>query len=103
MKKLAVFAAVLTLIGCASTSETKMGGGATDFPGLVKEATASIKKAKSVGGEWRDSNDFLKKAEEAAKAGDMKKAMSLAIKAKDEGKLGYEQALSQKNAGPWLF
>jgi len=103
MKKLAVLAAVLMLFGCASTSETKMGGGAADFPTMVKEAKSSIKKAKSVGGEWRDSKKFLKKAEKAAKSGDAKKAMSLANKAKDQGKMGYEQAISQKNAGPWLF
>jgi len=103
MKKLAVLAAILMLFGCASTSETKMGGGATDFPGMVSEAKASIKKAKSAGGEWRDSSKFLKKAEKAAKAGDLKKAMELAKKATDEGKMGYDQAVAQKKAGPWLF
>ena len=103
MKKLAVLAAVLMLFGCASTSETKMGGGAADFPSMVKEAKASIKKAKSAGGEWRDSNKFLKKAEKAAKGGDMDKAMKLVKKATEQGKLGYDQAVAQKNAGPWLF
>jgi hypothetical protein len=45
----------------------------------------------------------LKKAEKAMKAGDMKKALKLANKAKDQGKMGYDQALAEKNAGPWLF
>jgi len=103
MKKLAVLAAVLMLFGCASTSETKMGGGAADFPSLVKEAKASIKQAKSSGGEWRDTSKILKKAEKAAKAGDMKKAMKLAKKASEQAKLGHKQAIAQKNAGPWLF
>ena len=103
MKKLAVLAAVLMLFGCASTSETKMGGSDADFPTMVKEAKASIKKAKSVGGEWRDSGKFLKKAKKAAKSGDMKKAMKLAKKAQGQGKMGYDQAVDEKKAGPWLF
>ena len=96
-------AAVLMLFGCATTSKSGMGGGAADFPTLAKEAGASIKKANSIGGEWRDSKKFVKKAEKAVKAGDMKKALELANKAKDQGKMGYDQAMSQKDAGPWLF
>ncbi|MDH5256898.1 MAG: SoxXA-binding protein [Gammaproteobacteria bacterium] len=101
MKKLAVIATALMLFGCATT-EPKMEQTA-DYPTLVKQAEASIKKAKSVGSEWRDSEKFLKNAEKAAKAGDMDKAMKLAKKAKAEGELGYKQGESQKNAGPWLF
>jgi len=103
MKKLATLAAVLTLVGCAGTSEKMMMSEATDYPSLIKQAQASIKKAASVGGEWRDSKKILKSAEKAAKAGDKDKAMMLAKKAVEQGKLGYEQALAQKNAGPWLF
>jgi len=102
MKKLAVFAAALLLFGCATTSENKMEMTA-DYPTLVKQAKASIAKAKSVGSEWRDSKKFLKKAAKAAKAGDMEKAKKLALKAKTEGELGYAQGVGQKNAAPWLF
>ena len=102
MKKLATFAAILFLAGCASTSATKMVGDG-DFDSMVKEAKASIKKAASVDGEWRDSGKFLKQAEAAAKKGDMKNAIKLVKKASDQGKIGYEQAMAQKDAGPWLF
>jgi len=102
MKKLATFAAILLLVGCASTSGTKMPG-AGDYDSLVKEATASIKKAGSVGGEWRDSKKYLKKAAKAAKAGDLEKAAKLAMTAKEQGDLGYEQAKAQESAKPWLF
>jgi len=101
MKKLAVIAAALMLFGCATT-ETKMEQ-PVDYPTMVKEAKAAIQKAKSVGGEWRDSKKFLKKAAKAAKAGKMEKALKLAKKAKFEGEMGYKQAESEKNAGPWLF
>lgn len=107
MKKLAIHAtlaaAIIMLSGCATTSDTGMGGGDADYPTLVKEAEASIKGAKSAGGEWRDSKKFLKKAAKAMKAGDMKKAIKLAKKAKAEGEMGKTQAMSQKDAGPWLF
>ena len=102
MKKLATFAAVLLLTGCAMTSETPMQED-VDFPTLVKQANESIKKAKSVDGEWRDSKSILKDAEKAAKSGEMDKAMKLAKTAKMQGEMGYSQAISEKNAGPWLF
>ena len=101
MKKLAVIFAALLMFGCASTG-SKMEE-TVDYPTLVSQAKASIKKAKSVGSEWRDSAKFLKKAAKAEKAGDMKKAMKLAKKAKSEGDMAYEQGKNEKNAGPWLF
>lgn len=102
MKKLAVIAAALLMFGCAM-NETKMEAKSVDYPTLAKQADAAIKKAKSVGGEWRDSRKYLKKAAKAAKAGKMEKAKKLAEKAKFEGEMGYKQAISQKDAGPWLF
>lgn len=98
MKKVAVLAAILAVSGCAG-----MGAQSNDPEALIKEAEASIAKAKSAGGEWRDSGKFLKQAKEALAAGDSAKASKLATKAKMQGELGLEQAKSQKNAGPWLF
>lgn len=109
MKKLAVIFAALSMVsmvGCASISSLSFGSKtevAVDYPTLVEQANASIKKAKSVDSEWRDSKKLLKKAEKAAKAGKMEKAMKLAREAKAQGDLGYEQGVAQKNAGPWLF
>ena len=106
MKKLSMlFAAVLAtglVTGCATTGGSS-GGGSGDYATIVSEAKAEIKKAKSVGGEWRDSGKFLKEAEKAEKAGDMDKAMKLAKKALFQGKMGQTQASAEKNAGPWLF
>ncbi len=64
------------------------------------EAKMWQKKAASVGGEWRDIGKFLKRAEEAAKKGDFETAVKLAEKARFQGKMGYKQALEQKDAGP---
>ena len=107
MKKLAVIAIALLLFGCASNGmkmeHHKNDMAKVDYPTLAKQAKESISRAKSVGGEWRDSAKILKKAAKAAKAGNMKKAKTLASKAKFQGDTGYEQAMEQKNAGPWLF
>ncbi len=61
----------------------------------ITKAKAAQKKAASVNGEWRDTGKFIKNAEKAAKAGDFDKAVRLANKAANEGRLGYEQAVSQ--------
>ncbi len=62
----------------------------------IKTADAARKKAASVGGEWRDTGKFIKKAKAAAKKGDFAKALKLAKKAEAEGHMGYEQAVAQK-------
>ena len=48
-------------------------------------------------GEWRDIGKFLKKSAALAKKGDYEAAFKLARKAYIQGKLGYEQAMSQRN------
>ena len=67
-----------------------------EFTQLLSEARAAQKKANSVGGEWRDVGKFLKQAEAAAASGDLEKAKKLALKAKNQCELGYEQAVAQK-------
>jgi cell division protein FtsL len=62
----------------------------------IDEAEKSLKKASSVDGEWRDSGKILKAAGDALKSGDYAKAIKLANKANRQGKLGYEQAVAQK-------
>ena len=103
MKKIALLAAVmLTITGCAGLS-------APPYPdedsaaAAIGAANDARKKAASVGGEWRDTGKFIKQAKAAAADGDYEKAIKLANKAKTEGELGYAQAISQKDAGPWSF
>ena len=112
MRKLAiVMAAILAVVisGCESTggSDSMASSGGNDqaaVASLIKEAEAAIKKADAAGGSWRDSKGkFIKAAKAALSKGDLEAAKKNAAKAKFEGEAAYQQAMSQKNAGPWLF
>jgi len=70
-----------------------------DFEKAMTAARGARKKAAAVGGEWRDIGKFLKQAEQAAAKGDFATANRLAEKARKQGELGYEQAMSQKDVG----
>lgn len=64
----------------------------------ISAAEDARKKAASVGGEWRDTGKFIKKAQKLAEEGKLDEALKLAAKAENQGKLGYDQALGQKDA-----
>ncbi len=64
---------------------------------LIDYANKARMRAASVDGEWRDTAKFIKKAKALLKEGKYDAAIKLAKKAKREGELGYEQAVSQKN------
>ncbi len=111
MKKLALAIACTTtlfaLSACNSTGskdDGKGGDGNAEVATVIKEAETAIEKAKSVGGEWRDSSKkFVKQAKAAVSKNELEKAMKLAKRAKFEGEMGYQQAMDQKDAKPWLF
>lgn len=63
---------------------------------VIDNAEKARKRAASVDGEWRDTGKFIKKAKALLKEGKYDAAIKLAKKAKREGELGYEQAVSQK-------
>lgn len=97
-------------VGCASTQNqqeptAEKPKGPSDAEKACAAAEAARKKAASVGGEWRDIGKTIKKAKKAMKAGDDKKAIKLCNKARQQGEIGYEQALreqalfDQKNGG----
>lgn len=65
----------------------------------IAAAKESIKKAASVNGEWRDSGAMIKAAEKAMADGDFDAAVKQANMAADEGKMGYDQAISQQDVG----
>lgn len=62
----------------------------------IADADAARKKAASVDGEWRDTGKMIKKAKALAEKGDFSAAIKLAGKARRQGELGYDQAVSQK-------
>ncbi len=71
----------------------------TDFEKAMTAAQEARRQAAAVGGEWRDIGKFIKQAEQAAAEGDFVTADRLAEKARRQGELGYEQAMSQKDVG----
>jgi ribosomal protein S20 len=65
----------------------------------IEEAKASLKKAASVGGEWRDSGKMVKAAEKALQEGDFDTAVKQANKAAKQGQMGHDQAITQQDVG----
>ena len=65
---------------------------AADFNKAFADANDARKMAGELGHEWRDTAKILKKAQETAAAGDLKKAMELVAEAKLQGEAGIVQA-----------
>ena len=74
------------------------GAGQAGYDAAVTTAKAEIKKAKSVGGEWRDTGKFIKQAEKALANGDVAKASSLATKALQQSDMAEKQSIEQDKA-----
>lgn len=91
---LSALALAALLSGCAG--ETVKPASADSANAAIAAATAAAKKANSVGGEWRDTGKFIKQAKGAVKKNDFAKATKLANKAREQGEMGYKQAMSQQ-------
>jgi nucleoid-associated protein YgaU len=94
-----LFAATLaiTLISGCSTTEKKAAPPEAQVAAekTIASAKAAIKKAASVGGEWRDTGKILKRAQAAYDKGDYAGAMKDAVKAQRQAELGYKQAMDE--------
>lgn len=96
------------LAGCASNqSDTSAESQAkapsaemTAFQQSYEAVASAVKKANSVGGEWRDTGKMMKQAKAAAEKGDFAAANKLLDKAKFQAEVGYQQAMAEKTAGP---
>jgi len=80
----------------AAATSTENSGDKAAAESAIAAAESARKKAASIDGEWRDTGKIIKKAKAALKAGDSAKAIKLAKKAENQGKLGYEQAQAQQ-------
>ncbi|MBG7602193.1 MAG: SoxXA-binding protein [Gammaproteobacteria bacterium] len=80
----------------AAATSTENSGDKAAAESAIAAAESARKKAASIDGEWRDTGKMIKKAQAALKAGDSAKAIKLAKKAENQGKLGYEQAQAQQ-------
>ncbi len=96
LKITAMIALVLSIaVGCASTPEPEPVEDQTVVAQrAIADAKAANDKAKAAGAAWRDTDDLIKKAEEALKAGDTGLAIQLANQARRQA----ENALRQKQA-----
>jgi hypothetical protein len=105
MKKLILFGAlILALSGCASSGDkAMMAPTAESAKAAIAAAKDAVKQAGKAGGVWRDTGKMIKKAEAALEKKDYAAATKLAKKAKFQGEMAEKQAMSQQNAGPWLF
>ena len=94
---LVAFASTAFALGaCASD-----GGASNDaFAKQVADAKADIKALKADEALWRDTEKFLKEAEEAQAAGDSEKANKMLKKVQFEIEAAGKQFESQKGAGP---
>ncbi|MBT8428911.1 MAG: SoxXA-binding protein [Gammaproteobacteria bacterium] len=95
MKKIAL----AVLIGGMTVAGTAVAADKSSAMAAVAAAKAAQKAAGAVGGEWRDTGKMIKKAEQAIADGNYGEAEKMAKKAEAQGKLGKEQALSQKGVG----
>jgi hypothetical protein len=94
-----VLSAALT-VGCASSGNGGSGGAAKASPeavAAIKNAGDAITAAKANDWIWRDTEKFLKQAQEAADKGDNGAAIKLADKARFEAEAAVIQYNHEKN------
>jgi Uncharacterized protein containing LysM domain len=101
LKYSSLAALVLTVaVGCASAPKEEAAAEpvaqdvCVDAQNAINEAKLAAEKAQAAGAAWRDTDGLIKQAEEALKAGDCAKAVSLANNARSQA----EAALAQREA-----
>ena len=98
-KQLVSLAIVLGLVvGCASTPPEETGDKNAEVTQAIDAAKAVIAKAKAVDWIWRDTEKYLKQAENEANAADGQKslAIQLANKARDQADMAVNQYYLEK-------
>lgn len=97
-KTLLMTALAFTLAACAGGEQKAAAD--KEYQDLVAKAKAEIQLAGKAGHTWRDTEKFLKDADDATKAGDRDKAMKLVKKAIKQAQLAQVQAKDNANAKP---
>ncbi len=94
---LIAFLAAFLVAGCAGTPKpTEPTGARNDVAQAIDTAKAAIAQAAALDALWRDTEDFLKSAEEAAASGDNETALKLANKARSEAEMAVNQHYLEK-------
>ncbi len=97
-KTLLITAVAFTLAACAGGEKAAQAD--KEYQDLVAKAKAEIKLADQTSFTWRDTEKFLKQADEAMTAGDRDKAMKLVKKAIKQAQLAQQQAKDNANVKP---
>ncbi|MDZ7662714.1 hypothetical protein [Thiohalophilus sp.] len=98
IKTLIVFVATAWLVaGCAGgmSSEQKQ----QQYQQEMSAAKAAYERVREVEYAWRDTEDLMKAAEKAAGEGELGKAIDLAVEARKQSEIAYNQYQDQKDAG----
>jgi hypothetical protein len=90
----ALLAAAIAALGTAPVQADPAGDAAT----AIRQAEAARQQAAAVGGEWSNTATLIQDAQAAVQAGDYARARDLAHQAREQGRLGYQQALQQRHA-----
>jgi len=91
--------ALIVLLAMVSLSGVALANQASYEAALAK-AQAAFDKADKTGFAWTSTEDLLKDAQAAAKAGDFDKAEKMAKEAEAQANQSLKQAAEQKKAGP---
>lgn len=86
---------MVLVIALSSLGFTAQAHSSAQVADAINAAKAALKKAESVDGAWRDTGKMIKEAEALMKQGKYTEAAKKATDARDQGMLGYEQAVSQ--------
>lgn len=92
-----VVATASLLVGCVGgmSSEEKQQA----YQQAIAGAKQAYEKVLGVGYAWRDTAKLMKEAEKTASEGELEKATDLAVEARKQSELAYNQYQNEKNAG----
>lgn len=92
--------ALIVLLAMFSLSGIALAANQASYEAAMAEAQAAYDKSNKVGFTWTKTEDAMKAAQEAAKAGDWNKAEAKAKEAKQLADASYAQYELEKNTGP---
>lgn len=97
IKTLIVFVAIAWLVaGCAGGMSSE--GKQQEYLQEMAAARAAYERVLRVEYVWRDTEDLMKAAEKAASEGELDKAIDLAVEARKQSEIAYNQYQDQKDA-----
>ncbi len=88
-------------MGCATAGAGSSNQAEMAAKEMLAEAEHYNEMVKKKNFEWKDTTSYIEQARAALKEGDYATALQLADHAELQGRMAYEQALQQADAGPY--